>query len=117
MSPLTIIREEARSESGSIQETERVNTKEKLSLERSFVKETSINTTSKSPPVFQTTAPTQTDLSHQQTDASQSHKSLGQERSLVEKPEASEFMNVITAFPHLIEGREALNGPPQPDIR
>ena len=127
MSPLTIIREEARPESiigeearpesGSSQDMESgESVKEKLILESprgSFVKET-INTTSKSP-LFQTAALTQTDLSHQQTDVS--HKIPGQEKSLVEKPEASEFMNVITAFPHLIEGRDAFNGPPQPDIR
>ena len=113
MSPLTIIREEARPESASSLDSgsERVaSLQDKLSLESlgSFVKET-INTTSKSP-VFQTAAPTRTDLSSY-------HKSPGQEKSPVEKPTPSEFMNVITAFPHLIEGRETFNGPPQPDIR
>ena len=123
MSPLTMIKEEARPESGSSLEIESDSRGRddfdrgvKLSLESlgCFVKET-INTTSKSP-VFQTAAPTRMDLSHQNTNIS--HKSPGQENSPVEKPTTpSEFMNVITAFPHLIEARETSNKPPQPDIR
>ena len=123
MSPLTIIKEEGRPESGTSLEMESdsrgqddIDRGVKLSLESlgCFVKET-INTTSKSP-VFQTAAPTRSDLSHQNTNIS--HKSPGQENSPAEKPTTpSEFMNVITAFPHLIEARETSNKPPQPDIR
>ena len=115
MSPLTIIREEARPESGSSLEVEsrdqRVTAGDKLSLESlgSFVKET-INTTSKSPE-FQT----REDLSPPDTNIS--HKIPCQDKPPVEKATTSEFMNVITAFPHLMEGRGDYKGPPQPDIR
>ena len=110
MSPLTIIREEtAKEETASSHFTkEQVESvKEKLESVGDFVKETS----SKSD-VFHTAAP---DLSLQNTNVS--HKSPGQEQSPVEKPKSSELLNVITAFPHLVQGGAASNGKPQSDIR
>ena len=113
MSPLTIIREEtAREETASSHFTkEQVeNVKEKLESVGDFVKETSSMSD-----VFHTAAPSPPDLSLQNTNIS--NKSPGQEQSPVEKPKSSELLNVITAFPHLVQGGAASNGKPQSDIR